>query len=295
MLSYASNREDVVLDRVFPHRSPGFYIDVGANHPVAGSVTAHFYLNRGWRGINVEPSEVFHELSRARVGDINLNCALSSSPGETVLYEFPGATGLSTVSSDAARAAEARLNQVSRARRVPLRTLADICAEHVRDTIDFLSVDVEGHEFQVLSGGDWSRFRPRVVLVEATEPYSPTPNHQKWEPILLSANYLFATFDGLNRFYVRAEDRDLLPLLTVPANVLDDYLSLTEHQALAEVDRLRQLLATAAGLGPLAGAVVRRIGRLESRFPRVSNWLLRTGRWATRATSAVLRTGGASS
>ena len=79
----------------------------------------------------------------------------------------------------------------------------------------------------MLAGGDWKKWRPRIVVVEATEPTTTIPTHEKWEGILLGAGYLFAAFDGLNRYYVREEDADLAPVLAVPVNCLDDY---TPHE-----------------------------------------------------------------
>ena len=73
------------------------------------------------------------------------------------------------------------------------------------EEIDFLKVDVEGAERDVLAGADWRRFRPKVVLVEAVAPGTMAPSHAEWEPILLSNGYGFAFFDGLNRFYVADE------------------------------------------------------------------------------------------
>jgi hypothetical protein len=73
-----------------------------------------------------------------------------------------------------------------------------------------MKIDVEGWERQALEGGDWRRFRPRVLLLEATRPNSAEPAWGGWEPLLLAQGYLFAYFDGLNRFYVPEEERALL-------------------------------------------------------------------------------------
>ncbi|HLI57171.1 MAG TPA: FkbM family methyltransferase [Actinomycetota bacterium] len=235
MVSYAQNHEDVLLDRAFARGRPGFYIDVGANDPVTYSVTKHFY-DLGWHGINVEPSERhFAALEAARPRDVNCNVALAAEPGELVFHEFPPEfSGLSTLSAeDAERHRQAGLLAVER--RVPAMTLAQLCQQHVTGPIDFLSVDVEGFERDVLAGGDWSRWRPRVVVVEATEPAGPDaagdpprlliPTHATWEPILRAAGYRFATFDGLNRYYVAEEEADLARALAVPVNVADGYVS----------------------------------------------------------------------
>jgi FkbM family methyltransferase len=222
IVSYAQNREDVLLNRVFPGPT-GFYIDVGAALPVDLSVTKLFY-DRGWRGINVEPQERFYqELVADRPRDVNLPVVLSAEPGTLTLYEAPGHEGLTTANADAARQLEESGRTVVR-RDIPALTLAEVCAKHAPADIDFLKIDVEGEERNVLLGADFTRWRPRVMVIEATEQDSPVPNHHLWEDVVLAADYTFAAFDGLNRYYVRAGDEDLIPRLQVPANVFDDFV-----------------------------------------------------------------------
>jgi hypothetical protein len=76
----------------------------------------------------------------------------------------------------------------------------------------------------VLAGADWSSFRPRVVVMEATVPKSDEPAHEAWEPMLLEVGYRFAMFDGLNRFYAHADEPALVQALAIPANVFDDFV-----------------------------------------------------------------------
>lgn len=95
-ISYAQNFEDVILHRALKDIKNGFYIDVGANDPVADSVTKAFY-DAGWRGINIEPvSEWFEKLEQDRPEDINLQVAAGSHQGSASFYEVLG-TGLSTM------------------------------------------------------------------------------------------------------------------------------------------------------------------------------------------------------
>jgi FkbM family methyltransferase len=220
-ISYAQNWEDILLNRVFADCSNGFYVDVGACHPIFHSVTKLFY-ERGWRGINIEPiPAVFETLARDRVRDVNLAVGLSNREGTMKFYECPAAVGYSTFSpeqEESLRGAGYEFVEHT----IPVTTLARVCEQHVGATIDFLKIDAESHEREVLEGADWDRFRPRVVLIEATQP-------EKWESLLLSADYIYAFFDGLNRYYVRAEDRKLLPLISVPVSVLDDFESF-EHR-----------------------------------------------------------------
>ncbi len=222
MISYAQNREDVLLQRVFQDREHGFYVDVGAFDPCDGSVTKHFY-DKGWQGINIEPGLIFERLRAGRPRDINLNVAVSDQPGLVTFYEHPPDPGTSTLVADLDPAlAHCRARRVARS--VEAVTLRDVFERYQPEEIDFLKIDVEGHERQVLLGNDWARFRPRVLVIEATLPYSNTPCYERWEEIVRQAGYLFAYFDGLNRFYVRQEDAALLERFAIPVNVLDQHV-----------------------------------------------------------------------
>jgi len=275
IISYAQNREDVLLNRLFPAGYQGFYIDVGANHPVNGSVTAHFSRARGWRGINVEPTSLYHDICRERPRDITLHCAVSNAPGQATFYEFPPDTGISTFERELAMTAGKKIGIAPKEIPVPFQTLAEICRAHAPAVIDFLSIDVEGHERHVIEGADWQTFRPRVVLVEATVPLTTIPSHESWEPILLKGGYLFATFDGLNRYYVRQEEPELAAPLQVPVNVLDDYVPVRELRAVEEVQNLQQRLQAIGNLGPLTVALARRLNRLEQLCPGAHRTLCR--------------------
>ena len=95
-LSHAQHCEDLRLAACFGERPQGFYIDVGAGEPKADSVTQAFY-ERGWRGINVEPSTgPYSRLKDARPEDINLNMAVGADVGQSTFYVVGDETGLST-------------------------------------------------------------------------------------------------------------------------------------------------------------------------------------------------------
>ncbi|MDR3435661.1 FkbM family methyltransferase [Telmatospirillum sp.] len=245
MVSYAQNAEDVMIDRVFQKKA-GFFIDVGAFHPIIDSVTKHFSL-LGWRGINIEPNGgMVAELERDRPNEINLCCAVGRDKGETVFHRI-NVQQCSTTSANQFAQFDEELRNSSQGVTVPLRTLADICDEHVSGDIDFLKIDVEGSEQDVILGADWTRHRPRLLVIEATRTGTSEPDWAGWEPYLLSKDYLFQHFDGINRFYLRAEDQHLAPQLSVPTNYLDWYFSfrdMLQMQQLGEtnqeIDRLGQ-------------------------------------------------------
>ena len=268
MISYAQNQEDVLLNRVFQGLSNGFYIDVGANDPVVDSVTKLFY-DRGWTGINVEPDEkCWRRLESLRPRDRNLNLGLSDRPGMLTFYTARQAGGWSTFSSDQAEDLRRKGFRDS-THFMTVTTLAEICAKHVGDrSVDFLKIDVESHEFEVIVGADWKRWRPRVVLVEANA-------EERWEPLLLAADYRFATFDGLNRYYVKCEEaEDLIPRFSPPVNVLDDFIPYRYHLALKELRDLQDV-------GPTTLALARGIRRAADWVPGLSrvarHWTRRAG------------------
>lgn len=235
-VSYAQNQEDVVLARALhPDDRPGFWVDVGAGDPVLDSVTAAF-AERGWRGVNVEPLPREHgRLCAARPADTNLRVALGATPGLGKLFVEPADTrerpgldapidrGASTMVPELAERYRADGQEFTPIE-VPISTLAQVVADHVVGPVDFLKVDVEGFEREVLAGADWSRFQPRVVVMEATVPKSDEPAHEAWEPMLFELGYRFAMFDGLNRFYAHADEPALLERLAIPANVFDDFV-----------------------------------------------------------------------
>lgn len=243
MLSYAQNGEDVVLSRVFADREAGFYVDIGACHPVEDSVTCHFY-NGGWSGVNVEPDrDLYGELAQARPRDTNLCVAIGRVRGRTKFHPT-GTRGHGTL--DATLASVRRAGRP--AERVPTMLLSDVidCHGPDGDVIDFLKVDVEGWETEVIASCDWTKHRPRVLVIEAVDDKG-RATHEAWEPYLLDANYRFAMFDGLNRFYCREEDAELLmPRLSAPANVLDGWIRAGDARAHATAARLQDELGVAS-------------------------------------------------
>ncbi|WP_081757973.1 FkbM family methyltransferase [Roseomonas gilardii] len=220
-LSWAQNQEDVMLWRSLKHVPNGFYIDVGAAEPGHLSVTRLFYEN-GWNGINIEPNpQLFQELGRARARDINLMVGVADV-AETKTFFRIGTTGLSTFDAAIAQHHADAGWEVERLD-IACRTLTDICEEHRPEgPIHFLKIDVEGGEGAVLAGMDLQRFRPWIILLEATRPLSQEEDYG-WEPSLLGAGYRFVWFDGLNRFYL-AEERcgELGKHFQVQPNVFDD-------------------------------------------------------------------------
>ena len=208
-LSYAQRFEDFHLWRCFDGQESGFYIDIGAGHPVYDNVSFAFYL-AGWRGIAVEPNPALAALGRVvRPRDFLFEGLAGTAPGQATLYLQREFHGLSTTIAEHARAAEKEVSRPAEALTLPITTLAALCAQHAPAAIDFLKVDVEGAEADVLRGADWQRFRPKVIVVEAIKPFTLAPAWDEWEPLLGEHRYAPVWDDELNRYYVAEEARAL--------------------------------------------------------------------------------------
>lgn len=165
--SFSQEGEDLLLRRFLENQATGFYVDIGAHHPKLYSNTYYFY-RRGWKGINVDATPGSMKPFRFfRPRDVNLEVAVSSrtEPITLTIFNEPA------LNSFNARELDRRGNiEYSECRKVELkpRTLASILEEYLDEgqQIDFLSIDVEGEDLNVLRSNDWEKFKPKIVLVE---------------------------------------------------------------------------------------------------------------------------------
>ena len=240
-VSYAQNREDVVLARALKHVERGRYVDVGANDPVADSVSYAFY-ERGWSGIAVEPVPMYADRFRVvRPRDEVVQAAITADGDGSITLHQIADTGLSTLVDDVSdehRGAGWEVEDIT----VETRRLGSLLdgAGWAGQDIHFIVIDTEGAERNVLETIDLHQWRPWVLVVEATRPNGTEPTHEDWEHIVLGAGYRFCLFDGLSRFYVAEEKADELgPLLQTPANILDNYITHRQAVLMAELDAVR--------------------------------------------------------
>ncbi len=189
------------------HRN-GFYIDVGAWSADVESVTKFFYDELNFSGINIEPVEkLYDQIVVARPRDINLCCAVGPKNDVAVMQVVCNQdqiTGLSTLHKRNSESARSGRNSYEQ--RVDVFTLEYICDRYAYgQTIDFLKIDVEGFEKEVIYSGNWTKFRPKVLCIEATIPLTQIKSDE-WHAYVLSiCKYKFEGFDGLNNFYSRRE------------------------------------------------------------------------------------------
>ena len=249
MISYAQNFEDVILWRVLRNVDCGRYVDVGAFHPEVDSVTKWFY-DQGWSGVNIEPvPESFALLKAARPRDRNLCAAAGAVAGVAELATYPLSPGLSSLVT---HRLEAGIDLPQAILQVDVWPLHQILEPHADQVIHFLKIDTEGSEREVLLGMDFDRFRPWIVLIEATAPMTQDRNSGLWEEILSRNNYQHAYFDGLNDFYVAAEKNEIVAQLGVPPNVFDEFeLAATVRETEANAELRTELSAKGDELGAM--------------------------------------------
>ncbi len=168
--SYSQLFEDYFLDSLMKHSRNGFYVDIGANDPFNLNNTAFFY-QKGWHGINIEPDmQKFNLLKEKRPDDININMGVGKNAGILKFYRFKDSS-LCTFSEDEAKKRVQQGVELIGETEVFVDTLANILAKNIpsEKRIDFISIDVEGLNRDVLYSNDWKKYRPRYVCIEVAE------------------------------------------------------------------------------------------------------------------------------
>lgn len=163
---YAQYGEDEILDKILGKKS-GVCVEVGGFDGVTGSNT-YYFEKLGWRCLVVEPMPDFcrkiREVRSCEVAEI----AASDKAGEAEFIVAVGVETLSTMEKDDNHFARIRSSSQQEMRKITVKTarLDDILIEHGITTIDFLTIDVEGHEMSVLAGMSFSAISPRIVILE---------------------------------------------------------------------------------------------------------------------------------
>ena len=197
--SWSGSEEDIIIDNLLGNKKTGYYVDVGAYDAWVGSNTKRFY-NKGWQGIIIEPDVVrYRRFLKDRKNDINLNIGLSDKPSKLTFYVmFP--ESLSTFSREMMEKRRDERYTLIKEVQVQVDTLANIftkCAGSKE--IDFISIDTEGYDYNVLLGNDWKKYKPKVICVEK----SSYEDQERIEKYLRELGYIKATETIGNLIYTR--------------------------------------------------------------------------------------------
>jgi FkbM family methyltransferase len=167
--SYSQEGEDMILRRIFENKKNGFYLDVGAHHPKRFSNT-YFFYKKGWRGINIDamPGSM-DTFNRVRPRDINIEQPISDEQQTLTYYAFnePALNGFSKKLSDSY--VEMKNYSIIFTKELETKRLDSVLDTYLPNDIheiDFLTIDVEGLDFQVLKSINLAKYQPKVILVE---------------------------------------------------------------------------------------------------------------------------------
>ena len=274
-ITYARNREDLIIAGILKSVRNGFYVDIGAGDPDYSSVTKRLYMS-GWHGINIESArDDFIKLEMRRIRDTNVIAKLGRPSG-------------SSITPSDLRSLESILDQ-----------------QHVKH-IDVMRINAGGNELDVISTNNWTKYRPTLLCVSASD------SSKNRQTILAKHGYTLFFFDGLNEYFVTEKSQFLVDEFSYSESVLaQDYISLPQHETMVvykeEVHRLNQELSSlhyhiaalnahVSDLGGEVGRARRRVDELEyhvgqSRLLRNSfNAFMRSLDVAARANIVRLQT-----
>ena len=162
--SYSFNGVDLIIDYLFKNKKNGFYLDVGAQHPISNNNT-YLLFKKGWHGINIDLDKKNIDLFKiARPNDHNLNFAISDKIEETELFYYHDASPINTLNKDVSNFQNAKIKEI---KKIKTNTLNNILENlKINSQIDYMNLDVEGFEEKVLSSFDIKKYRPLVISVE---------------------------------------------------------------------------------------------------------------------------------
>jgi FkbM family methyltransferase len=166
--SYSQEGEDMILRRIFENKSKGFYVDVGAHHPKRFSNT-YFFYKQGWSGINIDAMPGSMELfDQFRKKDINLEIPIARNEQSIIFYSF-NEPALNSFSEDLSNQRNGHNGWFIK-EKILLQTqkLSSVLEKFmpIGVDIDFLSIDVEGFDLEILQSNNWEKYKPKIILIE---------------------------------------------------------------------------------------------------------------------------------
>lgn len=166
-LTFSQEGEDVIFSKFVDFKEKGFYVDIGAHHPMRFSNTCRLYLN-GWRGMNVDAMPgAMNPFVKYRKEDINLSYGVGTVEEDKEFYIFEE-PALNTFDGKLAKIREREGYKIIDKKVVSIRRLETLFKEYLAEdqTIDLLTLDIEGMELEALKSNDWTKWKPRFVMCE---------------------------------------------------------------------------------------------------------------------------------
>lgn len=197
--------EDLVLTRMFTLPSTGFYVDIGANHPIIGSNTFRLEL-LGWRGLAIEPNpDLARKYPRVRPRCTIVSCGVGIEGGQFEYIRFD-LNQCNTFDREMAELAKKRGAHELNRTVVEILPLSSILADNVGDQhIDVMSIDIEGYDFQAIASNNWDRWRPSILLIEDHVPTGLSFESSKIASFLRERGYIIVSRVHFTSFFVRLD------------------------------------------------------------------------------------------
>ena len=157
--------EDLAIDQYIEKKEKGFYVDIGAHHPVHRNNT-QLLFHRGWEGVNIDVNQFSIDLFNfLRPDDLNLLTAISDQEGEITFYYQKKFSQLNTTDK---KIAHEHFNGNFNERLVKCQSIHNILinSKYKEVKIDFLNIDVEGAEMKVLRTLNFEIYDPKLICIE---------------------------------------------------------------------------------------------------------------------------------
>jgi FkbM family methyltransferase len=228
--SHAQFGEDSILAEIFGDRADGYCVEVGANDGRTGSAS-YLFEQRGWQCLLVEPIPALAQEIRKHRSCRVVNCAASSRSGEATFFVAENVEAVSTLEltperSEWIRRAGGIVKEIT----VPTATLDSLLEQAGFSELEFVTIDVEGHELSVLEGFDLGKYRPRVVIIEdnSVDGDASVARH------MADHGYVHFRRTGVNEWYAHESDSELVKL--------DELRKFQRVKTIQRWDRRRQQL-----------------------------------------------------
>lgn len=197
-ITFSQAGEDLIIRNYYYTRliekQKGFYIDIGAYHPYKLSNTFYLYLC-GWRGINLDPRPGSMKLfNKLRPQDINLELAVSDKKDKLKYYFIDENSSMNSFSLDYIESLNLQ-NKIKQIIEIEPVSLSEIFQKHLihNQKIDFMNIDVEGLDYEVLNSNDWENYRPELIAIEIEGDTNKHILESKTASFLFSKHYDFYT------------------------------------------------------------------------------------------------------
>ena len=192
-LHFGEFGEDIFINRILKNINKGKYVDVGCYHPYKGSLTYKLY-DRGWNGINIDISKTSIDLFNiSRKKDINLNLAISNFDGETYYYENSPINQQNSL---------IQTNDLQKKIKIQCFTLDTVLKNKDLEEFDFLNIDVEGNELEVLKGFNLKKFEPKLITIENNDLTINEYLESEVCKILIKNDYTLINKIGVTNFFM---------------------------------------------------------------------------------------------